>query len=378
MEVLKMTKTRRPYGSGHIRSVGENVWLVEASHGRRADGKPRRASKTVHGSKADAELELVRLRTLLGAKPNLGDCMTLDEYFHGVYMPTRGPMMARGTRVTYESVYRVHIAPEFGGWSADSIGRADVQRWVAQMPPAMAAKCYRHLRAILRAMFDDELLDDEPLRRRVRLPRHQVAPKEVWSAGELAEAMDRLRGHQLEGLVLVMAGGGLRREEAMALDLPDDLNFASVIGFGDGEEHVICRLVVSKAWPDGDVQRPTTKTYRARPVTIGEPFSTRLREVIADGRPKLLMGLKGKPMVPSSVPKLWRNAFDGPLAGMRYVQLKSLRSLHETMAARGGIDGARNSDAHGHSREVMYDHYLALASDDADDVAEAIRSLGIG
>lgn len=375
-----MAKTRRPYGSGSIYSVGEGKWRVEAVSGRKADGKHRRVTKVVHGSKADAERELVKLRTEMGARPNMGDCMTLDEYFYGVFLPTRTPLMATRTAKTYESVYRIHIKPAFGDWDADGIRRSDVQRWVGRLPtPAVADKAFRHLRAILRAMWDDELLDEEPLRRRVRLPRHQVAPKDVWTEEELAEALTRLHGHQLEALVLVMAGGGLRREEALALDLPDDLHFGTVIGFQDGVEHTICRLVVTKAWTEGEPQRDATKTYRARPVTIGEPFSARLLEVVSDGRPKLLMGVHGKPLTPGSVGKVWSDAFKtGPLEGMRRVQLKSLRALHETMAARCGIDSARNSDAHGHSREVMYGHYLALASDDADDVAEAIRACGIG
>lgn len=363
----KSSKSRRPYGSGSLVRVGEGKWRVEAVHGRRSDGKVRRKSRVVNGTRADAEAELVRLRLELGAKPNLGDCMTLDEYFWGIFLPARedGP---RTTYRTYKSVYTVCIAPAFGDWPADQIGRGDVQRWVRRLKPSQADKAFRHLRAILRSMFDEELLDEEPLRRRVRLPRHQRAPVGVWTPAELSEALGRLRGHQLEGIVLAMAGGGLRREEALALDLPGDLSFTET------KSGVLCRLVVSESWADGE-QRAQTKTYRVRPVTIAEPFASRLMAVVSDGRPKLLMRLDGRaPLTPSSVPETWATAFreGGPLHGMRRIELRTLRHCHETIVARAGMADAENAMLHGHSAQVMYGHYLSVASDAADRMALAV------
>lgn len=367
----------RPYGSGSVREVRPGVWRVEAVAGRRSDGARRRMSRTVHGSKADAELELVRLRSEMGQSPNVGDEMTLDEYFEGVFVTTRAKLLTSKTLRTYESVYRCHIKDDLGWMRAADITRPVVQRWVLGLPSAACArKAFTHLRAILRAMWDDELLDEKPLERSVRLPRHQPAPKDVWDADEVTEALSRLQGHRLEALVLVMAGGGVRREEALALDLPGDLEFSTVTGFQDGRERVVCRFIVREAWVDGDEQRPTTKTYRVRPVTIGEPFAPRLREVISDGRPKLLMTLRGGPMQPSSVPETWRRAFGpkGPLNGMRFVELRTLRHSHETIAARAGVDGAVNADLHGHTYTVMRQNYLSLVSDDADRLAEAVRA----
>lgn len=366
---------RRPYGSGSVRRAGDGRWEVRATCGRRSDGRPRTVSRTVRGTKADAEMELVRLRAEMGASPVLGDEMTLDEYFYGVFVPSRegGP---RATLETYLSVYRSHIGPAFGSWPASAIRRGDVQRWARSLPTAATAdKAFRHLRAILRAMWDDELLDEKPLERRVRLPRGQAAPREVWGAAEVAEAMARLRGHRAEALALAMAGGGLRREEAMALELPGDLAFADVTGL-DGRRRCVCRALVTKAWAAGEPPRGTTKTYRARPVTIGEPFSSRLREAASDGRPRLLMRADGSgPMSPGSVPKLWRSLFreGGPLEGMRYVEMRTLRHAHETLAARGGLDDARNADLHGHSPDVMRSSYLSFSSADADAMAEAVR-----
>lgn len=377
----KSNKSRRPYGSGTVRRLGDNKWEAVACHGRRSDGKKRTMSRVVYGEQADAEAELVRMRVEMGARPNLGDTMTLDDYFWTIYVPDREeslkrnpnePIVSRRTLTDYVNTYRTHIGPAFGSWPADSIGRAAVRRWVASLPSAATAeKAFRYLRAFLRAMWDDELLDEKPLERRVRLPRHQVEPRQVWSQAELDEARERLVGHPLEGLVLVMAGGGLRREEAMALNLPGDLEFVT-----DPGGHLVCRFTVRRAWVDGDTDLKPTKTYRVRPVTIGEPFAPRLCELTMDGRTRLAMRRDGTaPMVPTSVPETWRAAFrpNGPLHGMRFVELRTLRHLHETIAAAGGFTDSTNANLHGHSQAVMYQNYLTMAASDADRMAEVIR-----
>lgn len=371
-----MTKSsRRPYGQGHIEAAGKNKWVVTATHGRRADGAPRRKKRTVYGSRADAEQELLKLRIELGAKPNIGDAMTLNEYFYAIFIPSREKLLRKRTIESYIDVYKNHIEESLGKWPADQIRRPDVQRWVTSLPTAATAeKAYRHLRLVLRAMWDDELLDEKPLDRRIKLPRKTKIPNNVWTPDELLEAMERLKGHQFEGIVLAMAGGGLRREEALGLDLPSDLEFTDVVGM-DGKPAMVCRAIIHSSWAIGDDQQEETKTYRVRPVTIGDPFATRLQEILRDGRPKLLMGVRSaRPLQPTSVSSRWAKLFEkGPLDGMRYVQLRTLRHCHETISAQAGIGDAVNSSVHGHSAQVMYSHYLALGSDAADTVAEAVR-----
>lgn len=374
---MAKSKARRPYGSGNITKLADNKYLVQASNGRRHDGSRRRMSKVVYGSQTDAEIELVRLRTELGVKPNKNDSLTLSEYFEGIFVPVRGKLMRKKTLDGYQSIYRNHIKPYFGDWKADTIGRADVQRWVVGLPtPATSERAFRHFRAIMRAMWEDELLDEEPLRRPVKLPRHTVQPTDVWTVEEVTEALSRLRGHQMEAIALAVAGGGLRREEALALDLPGDLVFSDAVDIETRQRTVICRFLIRKSWVNGDDQMDETKTYRIRPVTIGDPFASRLQEIVADGRSKLLMRKDGsRPLQPSSLCETWSRAFGkkGPLHGMRYVEFRTLRHFHETVIAREGMDDGLNSKVHGHSGQVMFRHYLTMAERDADTAAELMR-----
>lgn len=375
---MKKSTSRRPKGAGSITSRGEGKWLISVCVGNKADGSQRRVTKTIEGSKSEAEFELVKLKAKMGKSPHYGDTMTLDEYYYGPFLSSRTGLLVDQTLRTYESVYKLHIHPEFGSIPANEINRALVQRWVLHLPSAaLAQKCYRHLRAILRAMWIDGLLDEKPLERPVRLPRHTVAPKDPWSFEETLEALEALRGHQLEALVLAMAGAGLRREEALAIDIPDDLSFTDVLDM-QGNRRTYCHCLIKKTWTDGTEQQDNTKTYNARPVSIGDPFASRLQEIVSDGRPKLLMNLKGTaPIQPSSVPETWKRAFrEGqPLYGMRFMEIRLLRHFHETLVAKAGLSDAVNAKLHGHSSEVMYSNYLSITQTEADEAASRIANL---
>lgn len=52
-----------------------------AMHGYTRDGKRRRAYRMVHGTRADADEERLRLLADMGPYPTLGDPMTMDEYY---------------------------------------------------------------------------------------------------------------------------------------------------------------------------------------------------------------------------------------------------------------------------------------------------------
>lgn len=368
-----MARPRRTAGTGHIEERSPGTWLVQVSSGRRADGRPRRVSKTVHGTRRDAEVAAARLSAEMGARPNMGDGMTLDEYFYGVYAASHAKLLANATWERYKSVWKVHVSPALGDLPADEVSRAVVQAWVSGMTPGTADKAFRTLRSVMRCMWDDELLDEKPLERRVRLPQGQRRLADSWDDAEVLEAMRRLKGERIEPLWLVMVGGGLRREEALAVDasalLFDDVTLM------DGTGAVLCRVTVDSARTQWDEGPKGTKTHQTRVVTIGEPFSSRLRLLAGlMGPGSLFRRLDGGDMSPGSVPLAWRRLFDegGALHGMRFVQLRTMRHAHETMASRAGVSDSLNARVHGHSGLVAYEHYLARSQDDADSVAVAL------
>lgn len=84
-------------------------------------------------------------------------------------------------------------------------------------------------------------------------------------------------------------------------------------------------------------------------------------------------------MRPDSAPKAWRALFEGgPLDGMPYIELESLRHTHVTLAVAGGASDEANSYAHGRGELVSYSHYLKGGDAVAASVAKAIAAASWG
>ena len=367
--------TRRANGSGSIREVKPGKFVVRVQAGRKADGKPRTISRTFYGTYTDAEVMCARLSTEMGAKPNLNDCMSANQYFWQFYVPIHGRLLANSTISRYENVWKVHIQDSIGPLPAEEISRSVVQRWAVGLPTAATAKkAYSVLSSVLHAMYDDELVDELPLPRKPRLPKHQAPLPEAWSAEEILEAVSRLRGNLMEAAVLAFVGGGFRREEVLALYPARDITWTTVTSL-DGSELVVGKGIIREAVTQLD-GRKATKTWRERPFTIAAPFAARLKELVEDwpeDRP-LITRKDGAPMQPTSIPETWRRLFkpSGPLHGMRYVQFRTLRHAHETLASMAGVSDAVNAAVHGHSEAVSYRHYHARQAAEADQVAIAV------
>lgn len=355
---------------GYKREVRPGVWYLRVSHGTRRDGSRRQVNETFHGDEAHAQARCDELWMQLGGKPNLGMGVTLDQYFRRVFVPTRSTYLAKKTMARYVQVYEDHIAPTFADEDVSTISRSDVQAWVMSFDsPSTAREAFSRLRAILRAAYDDELLDERPLERRVVLPRFEREHKATWTASEVLEASRRLRGDRFEAMFIVMASTGMRRGEALALEWPDDFSFSS-----DGS---VVDVSVTKSLTPIDGMS-YTKTRRSRMVRVVGPMATRLMEVLCDMGPGRVIRPKrgGHEMMPRGTTRAWTRLFeDGmPLHGMRYIELESLRHTNVTLAVLGGASDTASSIFHGHSERVAYSHYIGRDERAADSVAYAFMS----
>lgn len=352
---------------GYKREVRPEVWYIRVSHGTRQDGSRRQINETFHGDEMAAQARCDELWMALGGQPNLAMGVTLDDYFNRVFVPVRSKELAKKTMARYEQIYRMHISPEFGNRDISTITRVEVQMWVSSFGnPSIAKESFSRLRAILRAAYDDELLDEKPLERRVRLPRFERAQKATWTAKEVLEASQRLRGDRFEPMFLVMVCNGLRRGEALALMWPDDFSFSC-----DGSV-VDISISKSKTPIDGVT---STKTRRSRRVRIVGDMAIRLMEVLCDMGPGPIARSKrnGTGLEPRGATRAWVRLFEEgmPLYGMRYIELESLRHTNVTLATFGGAPDAANSIFHGHSEKVAYSHYIGRDDRAADAVAYA-------
>lgn len=97
--------------------------------------------------------------------------MLLQEFWTNRFWPHCTRNLRESTRVGYESAWRLHVMPVFGGMDMSAISVELVDKWLACFDSAGAArKAWAVLRAILRRAIRWNLLDVDITRRDIQLP----------------------------------------------------------------------------------------------------------------------------------------------------------------------------------------------------------------
>jgi integrase len=133
----------------------------------------------------------------------------------------QGHMKPSGWR-SYESAWRVHVAPRWGRVALADVRHSDVQAWVAQLAGRRGAVIVETAASVLRRVLEDavrdRLLASNPARG-VKLPRRAPRRKMYLTAAQLHALADE--SGRYRSLVLLLGVGGLRWGEAAALRVCD-------------------------------------------------------------------------------------------------------------------------------------------------------------
>jgi integrase len=133
----------------------------------------------------------------------------------------QGHMKPSGFR-TYESGWRMHVAPRWGAKHIADIRYSDVQAWVAELSakrgPSIVRTAYSVLARILDDAVRDRMLVSNPARG-VRLPPKAPRRHVYLTAVQLDRLADE--SGRYRSLVLLLGVGGLRWGEAAALRVGD-------------------------------------------------------------------------------------------------------------------------------------------------------------
>ena len=126
-----------------------------------------------------------------------------------------------GTARIVDNALRVHVLPALGHRPLDSLRKSDVQGFVKALSATLAPGSVRNvhdvLARVLASAVDDRLIAHSPCRK-VILPavsEAEVVPPSVEQVRALAAAVDG----RYRGLVILLAGSGLRIGEALGLDV---------------------------------------------------------------------------------------------------------------------------------------------------------------
>ncbi len=244
-----------------VRERKPGVWEIRVFTGRDASGRPTQISKTVRGTKREAQ----RVATTLEARPpsNAGGRTVTDVL--DAWREVNQPVWAESTRRDYESRIARIEADQIASMPVARLRVADVERWHARMRKTgvgEAAIRSRHsvLRAALAQALRWEWVGSNPasqaiLRQPKRAPRDAMTPADVRTVIAAAQEIDPAAGVALR----LAAVGGLRRAELAALQWRDlDGNQLTI----DSSACVVRR--------DGEsyVEDVATKTGNTRTVTL--------------------------------------------------------------------------------------------------------------
>ncbi len=357
-----------------IRERRPGVWEVRAFTGRDERGRPTQVSRTVHGTKRDAQriaAELT-LRPSNAARRTVADLLDLwVEHNEATWAPaSRRDQTSRAALVKTDPIAAIAVA---------RLSVADVDRWHARLRRAGAGEgSIRNQHQAVRAALTQAMrwgwvttnvATVARLGKRKTAPRGSLSPEEVRRVVEAAATFDPLAALALR----LAAVTGARRSELAALRW-DDL---------DGDHLTIdSSLAIIRHGRRGDPQKPTlqddaTKTANRRTVTLDrgtvEAIEALRAQFGAYGPWMLAVG--ERPVNPERITAWWRRA--ARAAGLdESWRLHDLRHWSATLAIGRGHDIRTVANRLGHANPAMTLRVYAHALEAADQaVAETLGAV---
>jgi integrase len=330
-----------------IRLRKPGVWEIRVFTGRDDAGRPTQVSKTVRGSKRDAQ----RVAATLESRPasNAGGRTVADVL--AAWREVNDPVWAETSRRDYASRIARMLDDPIASVNVARLSVADVERWHARLRKAgVGEAAIRGRHATLRAALAQgvrwgwvgvNVASQARLRQLKRASRDAMSPDDVRAVIEAARGFDPAAALALR----LAAVAGLRRAELAALRW-DDLDGA-------------CLRVDSSACAVRGDDKPIvidapTKTANRRMVPLDQRTVTeikRLRVQCAQVSP-YMFSLTTGPANPDRIGWWWQRARD--LSGIdRQWRLHDLRHWTATTAITSGHDVRTVAGRLGHANPAM-------------------------
>ena len=305
-----------------------------------------RHSRTIKGTKRDGWDELARIRVAHGADervPTVGELWEAHERPRLREAVERGEISPRTERI-YVDAWERYVAPDWADVPATDVRPMALQEWLL----ARTRSVGKISRVVLRLTLDHavmlELVDSNPAAKRYRLGDDARRDEGAYTAEELDELWEVVRGSVCEVPFLLSAHAGLRVGEACAARRED------VAWREDGAAIVRVRVQLTAT---GVTDRLKTRDSR-RAVGLARPWADRLREIY-DAQPDCLVYLNdagdGEPVGRGVVSSTWRRLVSA--SDVPYRSMQTLRPSFQTALHWAGVPIEQTSRMLGHASTSM-------------------------
>lgn len=212
---------------GSIKLVRDGVYRLRVDAGRDPlTGRRLQPSRTVYGSRRDAQVALSRWLVDLDHRGSTPSALSVAELFEKwISAPGRGGRIRKPSTIYRERRrFLSRVAPKFGQRPARSVTSGEVARFyddlitTLRFSPASVHRIHEQLHAMFEFAVRREILIDNPLSRVVP-PSVELKAPEAPEFEELLRHLTRLREERprIWLAVRISATLGLRRSDVLAL-----------------------------------------------------------------------------------------------------------------------------------------------------------------
>jgi integrase len=213
--------------SGRVEQRGPSRWLVRIFLGRDAEGKRMYTSKTIEGTKKDAETYLASQVTALDQGTFVAPSkQTLGEFLTSWLTDAASQKVSEATLRSYQMRLIPDIVEPLGHLKLDKVTPQVIQARYRQMSDEqkLSPRTVRYTHVILRQALEKAVayryLVHNPCKH-VELPRKRAREMTVWVESQVSTFLGQTAGHPLYALLHLLFASGLRPSEALAVKWGD-------------------------------------------------------------------------------------------------------------------------------------------------------------
>lgn len=210
---------------GTIKNIGKNKWLVRLYFGTKASGKRDYRSKTVFGTRKDAEkvlVEMIRLKQS-GNSPSKSS-ITYGEYMEK-WLEGKEHDVKPKTLKDYKNHNRIHIRPYLGNYTLQKISRDDIQSFAKELDSkGLSYRTKKYILFVvessLKEALDNEIISKTPYRN-IKIKSGLKKEMLVLTADEAKRFLKAAELSTHKALFTLLLITGMRPSEAFGLKWQD-------------------------------------------------------------------------------------------------------------------------------------------------------------